>query len=91
MAINKVLAWAWPVFLFIGNESEEEDANIFHNSDKTVGLLDSDSYDSPLLLTDDSNADFEREEDPNIEGIKSIYPPIRTVVYDDLHVHEFQN
>lgn len=88
MAINKVCIWARPVDLFIVNEDKSEDNNIFHNSDKPVWLIDSDSHNSPLSLPNDSDPDVKSEESPEEENLKTIYPLVRSVVFNDTHLHD---
>lgn len=87
MAIYKVYTMARLSYHFISNESNDEDINIFNNSYKTVGLLDSDSHKSPLPQADNSDTDIKSEEDLGGEDLKIVYLLAR-VVYNDTHVYD---
>lgn len=88
MVIDMVCPYAGPIHLFIYIESENEDTDVFLNSDKAVVLLDNDSRLSPLSLGDDFNDDAKSEEDPNVKALKTIYSSVRAVLYGDAYIQE---
>lgn len=88
MVIDKAGTWARSIDLFIGNEFDDENSDIFYNFDKAVELLDSDSYDSPSLLPNHSDVVVKSKEDLHREDLKTIYSLVRMVVFDDTHIDE---
>lgn len=72
IAIHKVYALAISSDLFISNESDNENSDIFYNSDQAVGLLDSEIHNSPLSLSDDYEANVKSKEDTDENDLKSV-------------------
>lgn len=51
-------------------------------------MLESDSHDSPVTLLDDSDTDVKSKKDSDREDFKTIYRPVKAVVFGDVPVNE---
>lgn len=88
MVINKTCFLDKLSNLFIGNQCNDKDRDIVHNSDKTIVLFDSDREDLSLSLLYDFDTDIKSKKYRDRKDLKTIYSQVTAMVVDNAPIDQ---